>query len=57
VHGISSRKGGYSHALEAFYLGYAFEASARAAKLAGDSENFQQFLIAAEEQARASSKK
>ncbi len=47
----------YSHALGAFYLGYAYEASARAAKLAGDTANFRKFLTAAEAQARSVSSK
>ena len=43
----------YSRDLEPFYLGYAYEALARAAKVAGDAEGCSQHLSAAEEQARA----
>jgi hypothetical protein len=41
----------YSRDLEPFYLGYAFEALARAAKIAGDDPKFRQYLAAAEEKA------
>ena len=43
----------YSRDLEPFYLGYAYEALARAAKVAGDAEECSRYLAAAEEQARA----
>jgi hypothetical protein len=47
----------YSHKLEPFYLGYAFEALARAAKLAGDAAECKQFLAAAAAQAGSVSRK
>lgn len=43
----------YSRDLEPFYLGYAYEALARAAKVAGDAEKCSQYLAAAEENTRA----
>jgi hypothetical protein len=41
----------YSHKLEPFYLGYAFEALTRAARLAGNTAESKQFLAAAAVQA------
>jgi len=40
----------YSHNLEPFYLGYAYEAQARAKKIAGETEAFQTHLKQAWEQ-------
>ena len=42
----------YSHDLEPFYLGYAYEALARAARLAGDEAQFEKNRSEAEEQAK-----
>ena len=47
----------YSHELEPFYLGYAFEALARAAKLIGNTAESKQFLAAAAAQADRVSRK
>ena len=47
----------YSHELEPFYLGYAFEALARATKLAGKAAESKEFLAAAGTQAGAVSRK
>jgi hypothetical protein len=42
----------YSRTLEPFYLGYAYEALARAAKLAGDTAGFEKFKSEASKQAQ-----
>ena len=42
----------YSQALAPFYLGYAYEALARAAKLAGNTAKFQEYLAVAEGKAK-----
>jgi hypothetical protein len=42
----------YSRALEPFYLGYAYEALARAASLAGNRAEFEQFLSEARDLAQ-----
>jgi hypothetical protein len=47
----------YSQELEPFYLGYAFEALARAAKLIGNTAESKQFLAAAAAQADRVSRK
>jgi len=47
----------YSHRLEPFYLGYAYEALARAAKLAGNEPEFREYLAAAAEKAKEISAK
>lgn len=47
----------YSHKLEPFYLGYAFEALARAARLAGNTDECKQFLASAGAQASGVSRK
>ncbi len=47
----------YSYELEPFYLGYAFEALARAAKMAGNAAENKEFLAAAAAQAGAVSRK
>lgn len=43
----------FSHALEPFYLGYAYEALARAAKLVDDTGGFNLYMAAATKQAAA----
>ena len=47
----------YSHNLEPFYLGYAYEALARATKLAGKTAESKKFIAAAAAQAGAVSRK
>lgn len=47
----------YSHDLEPFYIGYAFEALARAAKIAGDNSKYREYLAAAEEKVKTISSK
>jgi hypothetical protein len=47
----------YSHELEPFYLGYAYEALARSAKLGGNAAESVEFLAAAAEQAGLVSRK
>jgi hypothetical protein len=47
----------HSHKLEPFYLGYAYEALARSAKLAGNAAESVEFLAAATEQAGLVSRK
>jgi hypothetical protein len=43
----------YSRGLQPFFLGYAYEALARAAKVAGDGSSCSQYLAAAEEQVKS----
>jgi hypothetical protein len=47
----------HSRELEPFYLGYAYEALARAAKLAGADEQFREYFFKAAEQAKSTTSK
>jgi hypothetical protein len=47
----------YSHNLEPFYIGYAYEALARAEKIAGNDPKYREYLAVAETKAEAVSAK